>query len=86
MKKEDAILTVQRMFNEIMLEADHSGGFNEMDQTQTEFTLSDDFLNEVTIKGLKMLMSLVEECSSAGVNRKKVLSPDQIAKRLSKIS
>lgn len=71
MKKEDAILTVQRMFNEIMLEADHSGGFNEMDQTQTEFTLSDDFLNEVTIKGLKMLMSLVEECSSAGVNRKR---------------
>jgi hypothetical protein len=71
------------MFREIQFESDHKGGFSEMDQTQTEFTLSDEFLNEVSLKGLKMLMSLVESNSSSGVSRRKALSQEEIEKRLS---
>lgn len=84
MKKSEAIKTVQRMFNEISLESGFDGGFNEMDQAQTDFTLSDEFLNQVSLKGLNMLMNLVEKNSAAGINRKAAMDSNQIAEAINR--
>lgn len=70
------------MFKEISYESEHPCGFNEMDETQTAFTLSEEFLNEVSIKGLKMLMNLVEKNSQSGINIRNQMSKEIILKTL----
>lgn len=82
MKKDARIKAIQRMFHEVSEESAYEGGFNEMDQSQTELTLSTAFLQEVSDKGLKMLMDLVETCSRAGVNRRYALTREQIKNKL----
>lgn len=77
MRRKQLLKRVPEMFREIAAEAEH-GGFDEMDQSQTELTLSPEFLNEVSTKGLIMLAELVEAASKSGITRERSLSWHQV--------
>lgn len=81
MNKQKAIETVQRMFEEFSTEV-FNNGFDEMDQAQIELMLSNDFLNEVSINGLEMMMQLIERNSYAKINRKSKKTKQEIIKTI----
>lgn len=81
MNKEEKIRTIRRMLVELTMESEFHGGFNELDQTESEF-LRNVLLNYVSHEGLDKFMEKIEETSHSGVNRKSAMTRQDIKESL----